>query len=393
MNRIVLFLVLLALPVMLTAQIQSAEMTTYYQDTDETLIPENGAPPPDTDISSSSYLGRIRLQNIRNFPVFEARYLYKQNHADGDLADLRLAGIYTIPKTSLTVKGVLVNSNPDQASSSSQAAGYLMYRYQDLNLAVGMDYADAPSMVDRIYSVRAKYNIKPAVILAGMSSQPNNQERYTFGGIVQAYAQILIGGLIGIWEDESGYCLNIGRFNQFGDFAGMPSFALNHLEVPQTYKWTTFRIMWGARGTHYVRPTFDNPVFSGMLDLDVALILSQLVPDNYRHFDSPLLFLRYDEYGKVALRANYIDTETRFRRFDANISFNPGYGYGMFQAIQGYVSFDRIHNPVFGWQDNRYHVNLGSYLFGAVYTGLTLSSDFDEYTNAMLEIRIQTQLK
>jgi len=393
MKKLVLLLILLALPVLLSAQIQNAEMTTYYQDTDETLIAENGAPPPDTDISSSSYLGRIRLQNIRNFPVFEARYLYKQNHTVGDITDLRLAGIYTIPQTSLTVKGVFINSNPDEIPSSSQAAGYLMYRYQDMNLAVGMDYTDAPSMVDRIYSVRAKYNIKPAVILAGMSTQPNNQERYTFGGLVQTIEQVLVGGLVGIWEDETGYCINIGRFNQFGDFAGLPSFALNHLEVPRTYKWTNFRIMWGARGTHYVRPTFDNPVFSGMLDLDVALMLGQLVSDNYRHFDSPLLFLRYDEYGKVALRANYIDTETRFRRFDANLSFNPGYGYGMFQAIQGYLSFDRIHNPVFGWQDNRYHINLGSYLFDAVYTGLTLSSDFDEYTNAMLEIRIQTQLK
>lgn len=392
MKKILLFSIILLFPIMLTAQFQHAEMTSYWQETDELLIPEEGILPPQADISSSSYLGRIRLQDARRFPIFEARYLYKQNHHSGDIANLRMAGIYTIPNSGLTLKSMFINSNPDNSSASYQAGGYVMYAHRAFNIAVGMDYSDAPDMVDRIYSVRAKYNYKPVVLLAGMSSQPDNQERYTFGGLIELPQQFLVGGLIGLWEDENGYCVNLGRYNKFGDFAGLPSFSLNYLEVPSTYKWTNFRIMWGSAGAHYVRPTFDNRIFSGQLDLDVALMLSQLVSDNYRHFDSPLLFLRYDEYGKFAIRANYIDTETRFRRFDINLSANPGLSSGLFKSIQGYISFDRIHNPAFGWQDNRYHANIGAYLFGVIYSGLTISSDFDEYTNTMLEIRFSTQL-
>ncbi|MFH1734523.1 MAG: hypothetical protein ABIE92_07415, partial [bacterium] len=200
------------------------------------------------------------------------------------------------------------------------------------------------------------------------------------------------GGLVGIWEDETGWCVNFGRFNKRGDFDGLPSFALNYLEVPLTYKWTNFRIMWGDAGIHYVKPTFDNPVFSGMLDLDVALMLKELVPDNYRHFDSPLLFKRYDEYGKVAFRVNYIDTETNFRRLDANISANPGLDFGALMGNRLTLTYDRMHNPAFGWQDTRYHLTAATYLFGKVYSGVTYSSDFNEYRNLIVEFRLHSSL-
>jgi hypothetical protein len=393
MRSLLLVLAVLLLPTtVLFSQIQNAEMTTYWQNTNETLIPEEGFPPP-ADIDASSYLGRIRLNDMRNFPVFEARYLYNQSHSGVDVKDMRLAGIYQLPFKWLTIKGIFVESNPDDATPTQELSGYLMATYNQLNIAAGLDYRETPVMADRLFSVRAKYKIDRFKVIAGVSSQPDDMERYSVGTIIDLPQQIILGGMMAFWEDETGFSVNIGRFNRRGDFEGLPSFALNHLEVPNTYKWTNFRIMWGTAGIHYVRPTFDNPVFSGMLDLDMALILKQLVSDNYRHFDSPLLFKRYDEYGKVALRANYIDVASGFRRFDANLSVTPNFSYGPLQSIRGYVSFDRIHNPVFGWQDNRYHLNLATYLLGKLYTGITISSDFDEYTNTVLEFRLQTTLK
>ena len=374
------------------AQIVNSEMTIRWDETAETLIPEDGAPPPAMDLDASYYLGRIRLQDKRSFPVLEARYLMNHNYGQPDVRDLRLAGLVPLAATGFYFKGIFVERNWDVADPSDTYAAYIMGRAAGINLAVGMDYNGSLAEGDKIYSVRAKYKYDKFNFMAGLASRPGNFERITGGALLDLPEQIMLGGLIGVWQDDIGYSINIGRYNRRGDFDKLPSFSLNYLEVPRTYKWTNFRIMFGDAGSHYVRPTFDNPVFSGQLDLDVALMLGQLIPDNYRHFDSPLLFLRYDEYGRYALRINFIETETSFRKFDANFSCNPGWEYGIFKSNRAIVSFERLHNPAFGWQDNRYHVNAATYLFGIIYAGLTWSDDFDNYSNLAIEFRIQSAL-
>jgi len=382
----------LLLAAAVNAQIVNSEMTVRWDETDETLISEDGPPPPATDIDASLYLGRVRLQDKRDFPVLEARYLMEHNYNGQDVRDLRLAGLVPLAATGFFVKGMFVEQNPDTMEASNAYAAYIMGAVGCLKLAVGLDYGDATGDGEEVYSVRVKYKYDRFNFMAGISSQSDEYERFTGGGLIDLPKQFMLGGLIGAWQDDLGYSFNIGRYNRRGEFGNLPSFSLNYLEVPRTYKWTNFRIMYGDAGSHYVRPTFDNSVFSGQLDLDVALMLSQLIPDNYRHFDSPLLFLRYDEYGKYALRINFIDTETNFRRFDANVSLNPGLSYGIFRSNRAIISFDRIHNPVFGWQDNRYHVNIASYLFGKIYAGVTYSEDFDNYSNVAFEFRIQSVL-
>lgn len=393
MKRVLLFAVISILSTtVVKAQIVNSEMTVRWDEAVETLIPEDGTPPPATSIDASQYLGRIRLQDKRNFPVLEARYLMTHNYLKPDVRDLRLAGLVPLTATGFFVKGIFVEQNSDNMKPVDAYAAYIMGKSGALNFAVGLDYSNVSGESSEIYSVRAKYRYDKLTFFGGLSSQPDEYERFTGGFLADLPKQFMLGGLAGGWQEDFGYSFNIGRYNNRGDFANLPSFSLNYLEVPRTYKWTNFRIMFGDAGSHYVRPTFDNQVFSGQLDLDVALMLSQLIPDNYRHFDSPLLFLRYDEYGKAALRVNYIETETNFRRFDANLSFNPGWAYGIFQSNRAIVSFDRMHNPVFGWQDNRYHVNFATYLFGKVYTGVTVSEDFDNYSNVALECRIQSAL-
>ncbi len=258
---------------------------------------------------------------------------------------------------------------------------------------IGMDYENDPGAIDKVVSARLKYNLGPINLLGGVSTQPDSMERYGIGATIDLPMQFILGGIAGFWDDELGYAVNIGRFNRLGDFNGLPSFALNYLEVPATYKWTNFRIMWGGRGRHYIRPTFENPVFSGMIDLDMAMMLKELIKDNYRHFDTPLLFLRYDEYGTAALRINYLDAETNFKRFDANLSFNTGITIlKKLQSTRLVATFDRMHNPRFGWQDNRYHFSVMGYLFGKVYSGYTFSTDFDKFNRFLLEFRVQADL-
>ena len=393
MKKIIILVIgLFVISTALSAQIVNSEMTVRWDETEETLIPEDGAPPPATGVDASQYLGRIRLQDKRNFPVLEVRYLMNNSYDQSDIRDLRLAGLVPLAKSGFFVKGIFVDQKTDDADASSAYAAYIMGRAGKINLAAGLDYNDASGEGDEVYSIRAKYKYDRFNFMAGLSSQPDKHERLTGGVLIDLPDQFMLGGLIGAWQDDLGYSFNVGRYNRRGDFDNLPSFSLNYLEVPRTYKWTNFRIMFGDAGAHYVRPTFDNAVFSGQLDLDAALMLSQLIPDNYRHFDSPLLFLRYDEYGSYALRINFIETETAFRKFDANFSCNPGWEYGIFKSNRAIVSFERLHNPAFGWQDNRYHFNVASYLFGKIYAGVTLSEDFDNYSNIAVEFRIQSAL-
>jgi len=393
MKSVVIVIALIMLiPASIFPQVSGSELTIRWDETNETLWSDDGLPPFLAETDRALYLGRVRLQDIRHFPVFEARYLMQHNYNMTDHCDLRLATLVPLAGPNLFAKGVFVEQNPDGMKPSRTMGAYLMPAFDAVTLVAGLDCLHEDTVNEQVYSVRAKVKQGRFTILAGVSSQPNHFERYTTGGLIELPEQFIAGGLLGVWEDDVGYSFNIGRYNNRGDFAGAPSFSLNYLEVPRTYKWTNFRIMLGDVGAHYVRPTFDNRVFSGQLDIDVALMLSQLVPDNYRHFDSPLLFLRNDEYGKFALRVNYIETESQFRRFDVNFSVNPGLSFGPLQENRAVVSFERLHNPVFGWQKYRYHVNLATHLFGKIYSGITWSDDFLDYFSVALEFRIQSAI-
>lgn len=373
------------------AKIVNSEITTSWEERIETLIPETSLPPT-TGVNFSNYLGRIRLQDARSFPVLEMRYSLKHRYTGIDTTDFRLAGLFGLPLKGFTFKGIFVEQDSDQDVPEKSWSAYGMYNIKNFNAAIGLDYKDMPVGNAKLYSARAKYKIEQFTIMGGISSNPDDIERYSVGGLVELPEQLMVGGLLGVWDDDKGFAFNLGRYNKRGDFDRLPSFSLNYLEVPKTYKWTNFRIMFGGKGAHYVRPTFDNRVFSGQLDLDVALMLAQLIPDNYRHFDSPLLFLRYDEYGTMALRVNFIETKTNFRKLDINVNYLLPFVYGALQNNRITVSFERMHNPVFKWQDNRYHLNLASHLFGKVYSGVTISDDFENYSNVIFEFRIKSEL-
>ena len=392
MNKTIILIIVLFLPIIAIGQITSAEMTVSLEDKNEILTLDEGFGPPDTDVSAKNLTARIRLRDLRKFPVFEMSWNYESNYNAGDTLSLKMAGIYPLIKGKLTAKVLYTSETAENEIDDNAFGGCLFGHFDNLNIAAAMDNANVNDAGSQIYSLRGNYKMGPVNLMAGYSTNPEDIGRFTAGALLDLPRQFMLGGLIGQWEDETGFCVNIGRYNKRGDFAGLPSFALNHLEVPDTYIWTSFRIMWGESGLHYVRPTFGNDVFSGMLDLDVALMLSELVPDNFRHFDSPLLFLRYDEYGKLAVRANYLDTEGNYRRFDANVSYNTGWEYGLFKSVRTIVACDRIHNPAFGWQPDRYHFTAASYLFGKVYTGVTYSSDFDEFNDMLFELRLITAL-
>ena len=395
MRFLVFILVLALIPICGFSQITNLEMTTSWEETSETLIPEEGNLPPDTDISSSTFFSRFRIQNKLGMPVLELRHSYLQKHFAVDNVNLRVAFFLPTPVKMLKLKGMYSENNPETGGAVDEYGIYAIGINRQYTLMAGVDYKESETEADRIWSVRAKYNMSFMKLMAGFSTQPDSNEsanRFGTGIIMDLPMQMVVGGLVGFWEEDMGYSINIGRHNRPGQFGGLPSFALNYLEVPNTYKWMNFRIMFGDKGRHYVRPTFDNPIHSGMLDLDMALMLKQLVGDNYRHFDTPLLFLRYDEYGTAALRINYIDIESNFRRFDANISYNSGKSLAIIKNLRGVFTFDRMHNPAFGWQDNRYHFNVGGYLFNRAYLGTTWSSDFNEYSKLLLELRLQAKI-
>ncbi len=381
-----------------SGQVERAEMTFGWDEVQETLIPEDGSPPPPVPVDLTRSLGRLRLQDKRGFPLYELRGSFQDRYVGTDSRDLRFAALQALPvpgscpQASLHLKGIYIEQNPANLEPTRSAALYLMAGRGRISLSLGGDHLETPEASQTHYSVRAKASAGPATLLAAGGHNPDDQDRFLGGAILALPGQILIGGMVASWEDDTGYAGNLGRFNQLGDFAGLPSFSINYIEVPEAYRWTNFRMMWGPRGIHYIRPTFDNRVFSGQYDIDMGLLLTELVPDNYRHFDSPLLFKRYDEYGTVALRVNYIDTDSRFRRVDANLSCNPGIDLGPLRQLCSIVTFERVHYPVFKWQENRYHLTLAGLLFDQVYAGLTWKSDFDEYEELRAELRVTARL-
>ena len=398
MKTALVVLVLLCCPLAARAQVEQAEMTTLWQETREILTADGGDPlPPDTDVGSSLYLGRLRLQDRRRFPLYEIRYAFADSRLGADLRDLRLAALQRLPWDGFAAKGIYVEQNPAGDAPSRFAALYLTGAVAGVQFSAGLDHADRPQADASLWSLRAKYRSGRLTLLAGGSSQTddlpaNEQERWLGGAVVELPGQFLVGGLFGSWDRDEGFAANVGRYNRLGDYGGAPSFSLNYIEVPTLYKWTNFRVMWGDAGIHYVPPTFSSDVFSGQYDIDMGLMLNELVPENYRHFDSPLLFKRYDEYGKLALRVNFIETPSSFRKFDANLSVNRAVSAGPIRSLRGILSAERLHNPVFGWQDLRWHLTGAVTLLDALYAGLTWSRDFAEYDALTVELRTQVPL-
>ncbi len=386
---LILFLILSAAA---SAQVERAEMTTLWQDTHEILTAENGNLPPDTDVGAGYYLGRLRLQDSRGFPMYELRYAYTDNGAGVDLRDLRLAAEQPLPLAGWTAKGLYVEQNPASSDPSHYTALYLDGAVQGVMFSAGIDHASLPATSLSVGSLRAKYRTGPVTLLAGGSNETDEKARWLGGGLVELPGQVMVGGMFGHWAEDDGFAVNVGRYNRFGDFAGMPSFSLNYIEVPTLYKWTNFRVMWGDRGIHYVPPTFSSTTFTGQYDINMGLLLHELVPDNYRHFDAPLLFKRYDEYGRVALRVNFLETPTSFRKLDVSLSTNLAVHAGPLTSVRGILSLERLHNPAFGWQDDRFHLTGAMTIRHGLYAGVTWSTDFGDYSRTMVELRTELPL-
>ncbi len=374
-------------------QIERAEMTSQWQETAETLTPEAGTAPPPANVGASYYLGRLRLQDQRRFPLYELRYAFQDGHPGGDLRDLRLAGLQRLPLAGWTAMGLYVEQNPATAEPSRYTALYVNGKVDRLLFSGGLDHADTPADVTSIGSLRLKYPVGRLTVLAGGSAQEDDHARWVGGGLVELPGQFLVGGMYGVWAEDEGFAANLGRYNRPGDFGGLPSFSINYIEVPTLYKWTNFRVMWGDAGIHYVPQTFASGTFSGQYDIDLALMLKELVPDNYRHYDAPLVFKRNDEYGKVALRANYLETPANYRKFDANLSTNIAVGAGTIRTLRGILSVERLHNPAFGWQDPRYYLTGAVTVLDGLYAGVTWGTDFDEFRQTSVELRAEMPLR
>ncbi len=419
MRQLVLILALVMFAFTANAQIESFEGTFSWDDQTEVLVPDEGNFPPDTELQRTTWFGRARLLNSRGFPVVEFRYSSIDPVAsDAVWSDMRAAALLPMPWKGWFLKAQIVHESwpnpvdefPYSNGQNDYGSAYLIGNVGGLQFAGGLDrrvigtppasmqtqphLAGTMDTQQTNASFRAKYDIGKLQLMAGGSSvtavsdETLEMERFTGGAVYKLPYNLMLGGSVGTWDDELGYSFNIGRFKDFGKMGGAPSFALNYLEVPTMYKWTNFRIMWGDRPGHYVLPTFINPVFGGMHDLNAALMLQELVPDNYRHFDTPLLFRRYDEYGKYCLRVNYIEAPSTFRKFDANFSTNMGLGIGVFKELRSIVTVERIHNPAFGWQDLRYHVTGAAYIMGKVYTGVTYGTDLNDFSRVMVEARL-----
>lgn len=390
MKKLTLIMVFMFLTTGSYAQLHHAEMAASWNHVDETLVPETNNIPPQSDKDYTSYFGRLRLQNQRKFPMYEMGFHLSDTPDGRDLSDLRFAGIQRLPFAGMTVKAMYVETNPENDTPTRTGGAYLMGGVAGITYSAGFDHQDTELNRESLYSIRLKRTIGIITLLGGASHQPGDQQRFTLGGTFEFPGQIILGALYGSWENGDGYAVNLGRYNRFGDFGGLPSFSLNYLEVPETYKWLNFRIMWGDRGGHYSPPTFNNGLLSDFYGIDMALMLKELIPDNYRHFDSPLLFRRYDEYGTVAFRVNYVDLAFNLRRLDSNLSFNAPWEWGPLRSLRGILTYERFHHPAYGWQDNRYHMTLATTWLDKVYAGVTYSSDFSDYNRLMLELRTYT---
>ena len=391
MRGVAIILVALLIPALALAQIgfHSAEMTTSWQETNEIWTQEDGNIPPDANVSASKFLGRLRLLDRRGFPSWEFQQLYTHDKFDSVKIDLRVGGYLPTPVKGLILKGTLVEKNSEGTKPNRSFGSYAFYNLDALNIAAGMDYLHKPGSIEKVMSLRAKYKYSIVTPMVGYSTQPDPMDRISLGAVVELPMQFAIGGLYGIWEDESGWAVSFGRYNQRGDYAGLPSMALNYIDVPQTYKWTNFRIMWGDKGGHYVRPTFDDNTFGGIMDVNHTLMLKPLVADNYRNFDSPLLFRRYDEYGTIALRINDIYLANTLRKQDFNLTINPGLSVGVVESIRTVISYGRLHHPVYGWQNDRMSFNVVGFPMGRLLVSATYVTDFDQYEDRVIDMRLR----
>jgi hypothetical protein len=258
--------------------------------------------------------------------------------------------------------------------------------------AVGLDYLDNSNFENRLYSIRLKRDMGKVVFLGGYSHETESIDRYGGGAVLRLPALLLAGGEVLNWDSETAYALNFGRYTEIKQRTD-PSFSINYIDAPGQYKWTNFRIMWGRPGINYVPPTFLNPVFSGQYDIDLALLLNELMPERFRHFDSPLVYRRFDEYGRYTLRVNFIEADSGFKRFDTNLSYSPPWQYKSLERPHITLIYDRTTVPGFGEQPDRYWIDLGVYVFRNYYLGAVLITDFEDFDQILGEIRYHFPIK
>jgi len=151
--------------------------------------------------------------------------------------------------------------------------------------------------------------------------------------------------------------------------------------------WAGWSLFFSWPGSNYVQPTFENPLFSGQHDMDLALLLNELMPDNYRHFDAPLLYRRLDEYGRYTLRFNHIDVAGTMTRFETNFSYAPDWDLGPLSRPHLTLSFFRQSITPFGTQPDRWSLDIGTYIQKHFYAGLAMVLDFEGYEQAIAELR------
>jgi len=407
MKRLSLFLCIILIPALVLGQskFNGAEMSGSWQDTHEIWTPEEGIVlpayiPSAMNISAARYMSRLRLQDQRGFPFWEFQQTYTQGQCGPDSANSRMGGYIPTPLHGLKFKGTLTEYNRDDYQPRREFGSYAQYHLNAFDAEAGLDYQHLPwkrlpdntisegQVINKVWSVKGKYHWGMLTPMLGVSSEPDVMERYNGGLLVDLPMQFEMGASYSLWDDKSGWATVIGRYNKRDEFGGLPSFALIYIDVPNTYKWMNFRVTWGDRGGHYVRPTFDEPTFGGMMDVCNTLLVKPLVSENYRFFDSPLIFFRYDEYGTLALRVNDIFLASNVRKTDANLSFNTGLSVGPVKSLRTVLSYGRLHHPVYGWQDDRSSVNLIGYAFGKLMVSAAYMTDFDQYEDLMVELRL-----
>jgi hypothetical protein len=368
--------------------IAGGELTVGFDVLDGYLVPDMGPLPPKLDIGQNVFLIRGRLQNQVGHPAVEMVFRHFANdNSSLDLDDYRAGLVLPLAGTSTTfIKLVSLVQDPAGKETARAFSGYLMGETAGFQYAAGADSLDRGDEDNALYSLRLKRRTGNLTLMAGLSKEEDSYNRY--GGGLTAYlpGQFLTGLQLVDWDGKLGYAVNVGRYTERNPWTD-PTFSVNYLEIPGRYKWTTFRIMWGRPGSNYVQPTFENPLFSGQHDMDLALLLNELMPDNYRHFDAPLLYRRLDEYGRYTLRLNHINVAGGITRFEANLSYAPDWDLGPLYRPHLTLSFYRQSIPPFGTQPDRWSLDLGTYIREDFYAGLALVLDFEGYEQAIAEMR------
>jgi len=209
-------------------------------------------------------------------------------------------------------------------------------------------------------------------------------------------------GLYLVESDDPAWAVMAGRGMEEGRTG--PTFWFVHQDNPEWRK-TNLMVAFGKPGIP--KAALCNPQSNGIYTALYTDQAGQVVPIEVRNFEEGRIWIRPDEWaqsgtgaggaGGWALALDSFSADVGYEKFEMELFYtHQRLGACILPHVGGVIEREKL--PGIGRQDWRYGIELGTYLGGRqpdkffqggrFYIGLRATSDFDDYSSLMGELRL-----